>query len=313
MSAFILRLNERLDHAMKNDIVGIGWAECDQLGLITDWDGFKQHLASKYTDYQASPRALGNAAGSCWRFIHDIGKNDLIVIPVQDGFLAAETTEDNSFYSPEHVSIDFAWRRNIKWLISSPIPRSHADNLLRRRLKARQTCVEASDLIDPILKALEQKSPLRFAESVKAASMPIIYEKLATTIDDLGLEKLVALLASANGATATVQAKQQHSTGDFDVIATHDLCIANEEASIKVAYQVKQHEGVSGSKAVQQLIDRLLEEDASGIHICVVVSTAEEFSQNAQELAKNNDIVLIDRKGLAEWIMDVGLEKLQGL
>ena len=93
------------------------------------------------------------------------------------------------------------------------------------------------------------------------------------------------------------------------MVATYDLRIGTEESTIKVAYQVKQHEAVTGVFGVQQLVDRM-EADREIVR-AYFVTTADDLDPAAQTLADENDIVVIRKKGLVEWILMAGLGVLQ--
>ena len=173
----------------------------------------------------------------------------------------------------------------------------------------RQTCVNVTDLRTEIIDALNRTHPVSFSEVVLAKAYEPVASALLNAIIDQQLEDLVAQLAQTSGAKAVRAAKNTKAPGDADVVATYELGIGNEESTIKVAYQVKQHDGATGITGVMQLIERM-EADSEIVRGCIV-TTAEQLDEAAQKLADENDIVVITKKGLVEWILMSGLKLLR--
>jgi len=141
-NAYILRLGDRENDAIRNDVVGVGWAKAKELNNETDWTKFKDIIRNAYPDlYEGSPRSLGNAAGSLYTFIHNIKKGDYIVTPVLQGFYVSTIIGEAVKYDDNEIANDFAWRRDVIWRSNKPIARYIANNHLQKRMKARQTCV----------------------------------------------------------------------------------------------------------------------------------------------------------------------------
>lgn len=71
-SAFVFR-QHRQETALREKVLAIGWHKLRQLTASSDWDSVKADLAREYPDlYARSPHALGNAAGSVWRFLREM-------------------------------------------------------------------------------------------------------------------------------------------------------------------------------------------------------------------------------------------------
>jgi hypothetical protein len=169
--------------------------------------------------------------------------------------------------------------------------------------------VNVNDLRTEILEAVVRKAPLSFNDIVLAQASVPVANALLKSINDVQLEELVVSLARAAGAKAERAPKNSRLPGDVDVVATYDLRVGTEESTIKVAYQVKQHEAVTGILGVQQLVDRMAADPE--IVRGYFVTTADELESAAQTLADENDIVVIKKKGLVEWILMSGLGVFQ--
>lgn len=310
--AFAFRLGHRLDDSLKNDIVGLGWCLAENLNKEVDWQKFKEIVRSAYPDdYSSSERALGNAAGSLWRFIHSMKVGDYVAVPSNDGFYVAEVKGD-PFYDLAGCDekVDFAWRRPVRWLSKAPIQRSFASNGLQMRLKARQTCVDASDLLPDIELAIKRDKPINFTETVIESSYDPVTKALQTAITNYGLEDIIKRLVMAADVRAEIQPKNSGLPGDVDVVASYNLSIGwNQESIVKVGYQAKQHVGISDENGVKQLIDRM-QSDSSFVRGCFV-TTAAAITDEARDLAEKHNIIVVKQKELVEWIMMVGLGALR--
>ncbi len=307
---FIVRNGERSLEAWRaGGFIAIGWSKARNLDTEVDWYKFKEVIRLAYeTDWgPVTPQSLALQASSAFQFIREIAIGDLVLVPVPGAFLAAKVLSP-AYYSEEAMEDD-AWRHTVEWLTIDPCPRSHCSNALQRRLKVRQTCVNVKDLRPEIIEALNRTQPVSFNDVVLSRAYEPVASALLSAINDQQLEDLVAQLAQTSGAKAVRAAKNSRDPGDVDVLATYELGIGNEESTIKVAYQVKQHDGKTGVTGVMQLIERM-EADSEIVRGCIV-TTSEQLDDEAKKLADENDIVVITKRGLVEWILMSGLKLLR--
>ena len=307
---FIVRNGERSREAWRaGGFIAIGWSKARDLDKETDWYAFKEVIRQAYAaDWgPVTPQSLALQASSAFQFIRKIVIGDLILVPVPGAFLAAKVL--SPAYYDHDATDDDAWKHRVEWLTTDPCPRGYCANALQRRLKVRQTCVNVTDLRTEIIDALNRTHPVSFSEVVLAKAYEPVASALLNAIIDQQLEDLVAQLAQTSGAKAVRAAKNTKAPGDADEVATYELGIGNEESTIKVAYQVKQHDGATGITGVMQLIERM-EADSEIVRGCIV-TTAEQLDEAAQKLADENDIVVITKKGLVEWILMSGLKLLR--
>lgn len=300
--AFVLRLRGREKTSFNENVVGIGWTYADQLFDIEDWEEFKNEVRSKYPDlYGSNERALGNACGSMWRFIHDMGKGDLIVIPLHGMYRVAELLDDHAFYFEKGGKEDYAWRRNAKWLDGkNPIPRSHASGFLQARMRCQQTCVSASDLLEDIKSSLGRSEPISFKQNVLDEVRPKVATHLHKSLTPTNLETLLTEMFKRKGFKAMRLPTRQNMDGDIDVRIELSLGLEVPIRPLHVGIQVKQHQGVTDEYAVRQVKTRL---ESGDIDRGVVVTNADSFSEIAQKLAQEMDIDLIAKNDLVEWII----------
>jgi predicted Mrr-cat superfamily restriction endonuclease len=153
--AFILHMTvstgDKVPEALASEQTIIGWAEAR--GLIDpalDWSKFREIVKKTYYNDDPDYRGAGGAGGSLWRFTHDMQTGDLVVVPHGNEFYVAEIAGDAT-YDESKIGDDSAYRRPVKWLNGArPISRVTALSALQSRMKAYQTCVNASDLVEEI-------------------------------------------------------------------------------------------------------------------------------------------------------------------
>ena len=87
-----------------------------------------------------------------WRFIREMKKGGLVVVPSGPEFYVGEVVGDEAFYDETKTEEDSAYRRTVKWLNNGrSIPRAVAGwSALAARMKERGTCVRDDDLVDEI-------------------------------------------------------------------------------------------------------------------------------------------------------------------
>lgn len=308
---FIVRNGERsIDAWRSGRFIAVGWSEALGLDKEPDWHRFKTLIRVAYAPLwpTMNEQSLALQASSAFQFIRNIGVGDLVIVPIPGAFLAAKVSSDTHF-DEGGKETDSTWKHDVEWLTNQPVPRSYCGNALQRRLKVRQTCVNVNGLRTEILEALRRRQPVSFNDVVMAKAFEPVANALINSINDVQLEELVVQLARAAGATAERAPKNSRLPGDVDVVATYDLRIGTEESTIKVAFQVKQHEATTGIAGVKQLVDRMQADPE--IVRGYFVTTADDLDTAAQTLADENDIVVIKKKGLVEWILSSGLGVLQ--
>lgn len=305
---FIVRSGERpIEDWLERNFVAVGWSRATGIDNQTDRVQFKEQLRSAYADHKWTERALGNMTGSFYNFIHEIQPGDLVVVPAPNSFYVAEV-KSPPFYDQTAVNTDSAWKRHVKWLRENPLPRIFATNTLQRRLKVQQTCVKITDLKNEVTEALQRNEPIDFADTVLEKAAPTIADALRMAINDRGLEDLVAKLIKASGARAQPGLRHDQRQGDTDVTAIYDLKVGNQPTLINVCYQIKHHEDTTNEDGIRQIIDRM-KVDTSIDRGCFV-TTAEQVTQEAQQLADENEILIVRQQELVEWILMTGLNAL---
>ncbi len=311
---FLVRFqNGCLKHSIQQNIVGMGWSEV--YGLLNrqlEWDDFKNLIRPHH---KGGERSLGASAGSLWRFIRDIKKNDYIIVPTQGEFYVARAVSNDARHEVSGITTDDAYRRDVEWLNDKKaLPRTYATALLVRGMKAYQTCVQFDqEMIKEVEDALHRTGPVNFTRFVADGARDAVAHSLLHAADDRQLEELVRKLAISTGARAVTQARNSGKPGDADVIAEYDINPSDDPLStLRVAFQVKKHQGTTGDWGINQLILRM-SADPSIVRGCLV-TTANDISEDAKKLirdAKDNfPITIVTQNQLIDWILSVGLDAL---
>lgn len=220
----------------------------------------------------------------------------------KDGYLHCQDSENRI------VDLGFFWK--VK-LIEKDIPRTeYADQALISRMKARQTTLNINDLENSILESIrmfQKKSPINLynltIEKLTENLLKLIQEK----IDADRFEKLVEWYMKRIGADDTViPAKNNSTEGDADVIAYF------ESLKTAVLIQVKKHTGNTDSWAVDQIKTYKRNNNSllSYNKLLWIISTGDDFTEDAKEKAQSANVRLINGRMFVEMLLDAGLKGL---
>lgn len=321
MNAFVLRITpsgkDRVDEALRTKDLIIGWSECQ--GLLDErltWEQFRRIVHEVYYRDDKNHAQSGPAAGNIWRFIRDMAIGDLVVVPHGAAFYVAEVAGP-ARYEPQRVKDDCAYRRAVKWLNGAkPIPRGVARAALQSRMKARQTCVDATDLISEIRDALavaEKGARPTFDTDLRRKLVDQVKAELRTgRLDNFGFERVVEALLRSLGANDVRIVPRSRDKG-ADLLATFRLATT---FTFTLAVQAKHFQPTPpvGAEVVDQLVKGMDAEDAT----LGWVVTSGTFSKEAEdrktkwEKERGFHLALIDGDQLAALIIEGGLKSTSG-
>lgn len=315
--AFVLRMApaglDWVPEALVADQISIGWGVAAGLMDPTlDYWQFREVVKHDYYPSEPTYQHAGSVAGMLWLFLRQMRPGDYVVVPHGgQQFYVASVTGD-PVYLPAKVEEHTAFRRAVTWLNDGrPIPRKHALASLQSRMKIRQTCGDASDLIEEIRDAIENASPdapptfgfdlrNRLVDEARA-------EMTSGRMDSYGFENLVAtLLRSMNAIDVRVVPRSQDN--GVDIIATFALA---DTFRMRLAVQAKHFrpDPPVGPQVVDQLIAGM---EAEQINLGWV-ATSGSFSAEAVarkfevEEERGVSIELVDGDQLAAMIVEGGL------
>lgn len=161
----------------KHQILSIGWSHINDASFlgalkgITAWPEFESKLFAVYQQKSTNRYSL-------WRYLHEMKKGDIVVVPTWREFSIYRLSDDNIMISedlPNEILYD-KWNRPIKkedgYLIDADgnqvdlgyfrkvepiiehISRERLDNKLHKRMKAHQTTLNVSRLSTSVDKYL---------------------------------------------------------------------------------------------------------------------------------------------------------------
>ena len=156
--AFVLRVSLSefgVKQALECNQIAIGWSKAyGLLDLELSWDKFRQIISDKYYPTERDMRKAGQAAGHMWRFIRDMNKGDLVVVPDSPDFYVAEVS-GSATYDKNNIEVDAAYRRPVKWINDvNPIPRRLAKAALVAKMNTYSTSAYATELLPEIKETL---------------------------------------------------------------------------------------------------------------------------------------------------------------
>jgi len=314
--AFVLRIapggQDKMQEALDSDDIFVGWS--DARGLLEPelgWLKFRQIVHDVYHKKDDSFYGSGQAAGSLWRFIREMHDDDMIVVPYGNEFYVGRVAGPCR-YEESKVEEDTAYRRRIHWLNDKKsIPRCHARAALQSRMKAWQTCVDASDLVADIqeLLGIAGKGEPSFDADLRRRLVSEALEEIRSgRLNDRGFEELIATVIKSLGGT-DVRIVPRNLDKGADVLATF-LIATSFKFTLAVQAKHYQPEPPVGVSVLDQLVQGM---EAEGADLGWVV-TSGKFSEKAtQYKAQLEDqqgyrIELIDGEQLAALIVEGGLK-----
>ena len=230
---------------------------------------------------------------------------------IEDEYLKESNEENN-----QTTTVDLGFFRRVEE-VQREIPRAgYADAALTSRMKVRQTNAEITDLSESInnaINAFKEQRPINLREIVLEECTESVRKTILKKLTPDKFEGLIKLFFKHQGADAIIPPKnEQDKQGDADVIATFELL------KFIVYVQAKHHDGETDDWAVEQIesyrdnkIGAMTGDEYS--RTAWVISTAESFSEDCENLAKRENVRLIDGIKFAELLLDAGIEQLDHL
>lgn len=276
---------------------------------------------------------------SLYRFLYEMRKGDIVIVPTQGEFSIYEIIDDviltnesidKSIYKDwegnqavlnkdgymlnyQHQIIDLGFYRLVK-PITLHIPRGDfADSYLQRRMKIQQINANINDLKDSVEQAkyrFEQYRPVNLKEEIMNETAESLLSKIHQFTNPDKLEELVEWYLKSIGANEIIKPSKNESPteeGDADRVAIF------ENIKTHIMVQVKKHDKGTNTEdwAIQQInaykSNHNLDEYFNQMW---VISTCDKFSDNAKNLARSYNVRLINGIEFCRMILNAGLEGL---
>lgn len=340
MSIWLHRISHHAKVAyplLDNGYLSIGFSDFSKPDFIKDvcgengWQSFE-----KYFDniWGSRPRTRTNL----WRFVAEMDKGDLVVVPSWGTFSVYELTEemakpvseieltnikdwhsnsvekkaDGLLYRATGELIDLGFVRQVK-LIKKNIPRyEYADASLTSRMKIRSTNADISNLqlsTEKAFAAFDKGQPLNIYSQIISKTRQHILDTITTELTPKKFELLVKWYFQRIGASEVyIPSKNERGKdGDADVVAVF------EPIKTIIYSQVKFHKGKISSWAIEQIKSYKDQKDTMDdgySKISWVISSADNFSQQCYDYAKEAKVQLVDGKQLTTMLLEAGIVNL---
>lgn len=295
-----------------------------------DKNAFNKYLKEKKSKFKSVPQL--------WRFLN-FKKDDLIIVPnpygkkfsiykiIGDKFLGNEDKELSEALTKlglnnlkdEKYILGYFWK--VESVAKDISKRDYADNPLMRIMRYRGTNVVCNDKlkksIDDAINNFKEKKPINLFLDIVDSCCDNILKLIREKLDDAKFEKLIKLYFKQCGANDVYKpSKTDNDEGDCDVEALF------EPIKTIIHVQAKAHKGYTNEWAIRQINEYIENEtenneyiedemeDNKYIHIGWVISTCDDFSNEAKKLADKNNILLINGETFAEMLIRSGIHTI---
>lgn len=274
------------------------------------------------------------------RFICDMQKDDILIIPLPHSFSVCKIIDDiiysndclqssicktpinggDYFYfqNEDKEPIDLGFYRKVR-IISKKIPRDgYSDNDLSMKLKMYQTnsnITSVQQSIEDAIRRFENNQPINIKEEFFKDAAGLLLNKIHTHLNSERFEKLVEWYFKTIGAIVFTPNKNDSQTEDGDI----DKVAIFEDIKTVIFVQIKFHIGETNDWAVSQIksfvsnhSDKENDYNYSypyHTHLWVI-STCDSYSENAMLMAEESDVRLINGVEFCRMILNKGVEKL---
>lgn len=195
------------------------------------------------------------------------------------------------------------------------LPREYTDSDLQSRMKVQMTNIEIDDLKKAVDDAMASGGPLNLCmeiqEGTKKAALNAIRK-----LNDRQFEKLVAWYFDKRGADSTVLPKWNGNKKDKE---DADVKAEFSDLQITIFVQAKAHKGTTHSWAVEQImrykeiVSDAPKEVDDMTNVYWVISAADQFDDEAVDLAQKNHIRLINGSEFARMIINTGIDNINSV
>jgi len=316
------------------------------------WDQATEEFLNKstagdgeYFDNQFSPNENGNLPRNrwfLWYFLYEMEKGDWVIIPGDGVFSIYEILEQNAFLpsqmefenlidwngnkiiqnnegffiDSDDEDIYIGFLRKVKPLYKNISRYDFADNALNKRLKIQSTTSNINDLENNIKKALElfkKNKPIDLKNTLIELSVNNWFGTIYNELNHDKFENLICKYFIQTGCTDVYKPSKNESNkkGDVDVVATF------EHLRTIINVQAKHYQGETNEWAVEQIMEfahsKKNKLDDGFIRQYWVISSSDVFSEKAINLAKENNVLLINGKEFVRMLLLSGIQKVEEL
>lgn len=297
--------------------------------LLNDWGYINEKFKNMWGVIPRTRHGLYN-------FLH-FKKGDIVIVPSWGTFFVCEIIDEkplligdtfsedlktwdnkkvikiNNFLAREDNNIfDLGFARKVNILFRDVSREKFADARLTSRMKIRQTNAQINDLKESIENSISNfklNKPIHLHSVIIEKTSNIVLESIKSELNPDKFEKLITLYFKTIGANEVyIPAKNESGKeGDADIVAVF------ENLKLIIYTQAKFQKGEISDWATNQILDYKTDKESidDGYNkIAWVITTANKFNDNAENLAKENEIQLINGIEFSKMILNVGINLL---
>ena len=297
--------------------------------LSDDWNYFDQQFQEMWGRV---PRTRHNL-----RNFLKMTKGDMVIVPSRGTFYVCEIIDDRPLLIGETFSeglkswgdksvstngthlisengnvYDLGFARQVKILYSQISRDKFADAQLTSRMKIRQTNASINDLKSSIEKSIENfkvNKPIHLHSIIIDKTSNTVLEAIKNELNPDKFEKLVQAYFKTIGANeVSIPAKnERNKDGDADIVAVF------ENIKLIIYIQAKFQKDRISEWGTTQILDYKTNKESidDGYNkVAWVITTADTFNDKAENLAKENEIQLINGLEFSKMLLNAGINLL---
>jgi hypothetical protein len=271
-----------------------------------------------------------------WRFLK-FCKGDVVIVPSWGNFYVCEIIDEKPLlisdaYSDDlktwsHAKVqtngthltsesgkiyDLGFARKVKVLFENVSRAKFADAKLTSRMKIRNTNASINDLsnsIEKIAANFVDNKPIHLHSIMSEKTAKLVLESIKEELNPAKFEKLIKLYFKSIGANdVSIPAKNERGKeGDTDIVAVF------ESIKLIIYIQAKFHKGTVDEWGANQILEYKTNKESidDGYNkIAWVITSANNFNDQAMKIAAENEIQLINGLEFSKMLLDAGISLL---
>ena len=289
------------DKPISEGFIAIGWHEVGDLSkLAKTREAFRDVVARTYPDRK--PGSVPVAAGTLFKFVHEMQKGDVVVHPSKVDRLVHIGVISGDYRHLSSGEAEYPNRRNVKWV--KHLPRATFSQSALHEIGSAVSLFQVRNHIDEFLAAMkgEALEPVEIddaiaettSEETEETTKDFVIKRLKSELNSYQFEYFVAHLLERMGYHTRVT--QKSGDGGIDILASRDE-LGFEKPIIKV--QCKQQLSTAGQPEVAQLSGHIANEE-NGLFV-----TLGNYSPQARSFERSKpNLRLIDGGTLVDLIFN---------
>lgn len=332
MSVFLHRISHHSEVSyplLDRNILSTGWGDlANSKEFIEGYErNFHDAFVKYYNAWWRSPYSLekylnmhegDRVVVPSWGCFHVYEITGKVLLPTEvdtkdlTNWHGKEVVARDGYLYADDKRIDLGFFRTVKVVERGITRNRYAEANLVRMLKFRGTTNQINQLEGQVNSAIQryrESKPLDTPDSIitNESIATQAYDAILKETNPATLETFISTYFKKIGASSVdVHRHGDGKDGDADIVATF------EQLKTIFYVQAKKHGKDTATNAwavsqIKEYINRDAETNADYANVGMVISTATKFSDECEQLAQENGVVLINGLEFAKMILGVGL------